>query len=713
MRKLVLTAVILIFAVASFADEGMWTMDQLSLLRLNEKGLEIPVEAIYTPDGDCLLDAIVLLGGGTSEFVSPKGLMLTNHHVAFGAVQRASTQGTDYLTDGFLANSLEEEIQAPGVNAQIIQEIRDVTSEVLKAGDGIEGLVERDRAINAKIQEIEDQIEADAEDINANIAAMYNGKSYILYVYKRFDDVRIVYMPPMAIGNYGGDIDNWMWPRHTGDFAFARVYVSPDGVGRKYHPENVPYEPKTWLKISNSDLDDGDFTFVLGYPGTTTRYRTSHSAKFWETLFLPGQIQLFKDIIAILEMAGEDSPEAKMKVAGLDKGLNNYLKKYGGMLEAMEKYDFLANRQKEDQALDTFIKEKRKTRKKYGNVLKEIEKAYAENIDRTERDNVLGLFGFLSGLLPRNAIEAYGTVMEREKPAEDRDPNFSEKAVERRIENLHFRYLSYYEPAEKMRLKYALEKANDLPEGQRIKGLEYILSDIDKSMDEYIDEMFANTKLSDVDFTRSLYEMNSEEINALNDPMMNFAINLYTDNEELNDYNEKFGAEINHLRKLYNEAMLLQKGGVVYPDANRTVRFAFGPVIGYSPRDAVDYAPFTSLSGVIDKDTGEDPFNMPEKLKELYHSKDFGQWVDPDLNDVPVAFLHDGETTNGSSGSPVLNARGEMIGIVFDGNIEAMLNDWKYYPEIQRTISVDIRYVMFITEKYAGADYLLEEVGLK
>jgi len=713
MHKLLSFIMLLTFANQALAEEGMWTMDQLSLLKLNEKGLEISIEDIYTPDGDCLLDAIVLLGGGTSEFVSSKGLMLTNHHVAFGAMQRASTQGTDYLTDGFLANSLGEEIQAPGVDAQIIQEIRDVTEEVLEAGKGFKDLVKRERAINEKIQKIEDEIEAEAEDINANIAEMYNGKSYILYIFKRFDDVRIVYMPPMAIGNYGGDIDNWMWPRHTGDFAFARVYVAPDGTGRKYDPENIPYEPKTWLKISTSDLDDGDFTFVMGYPGTTTRYRTSHSAKFWENIYLPEQIQTFKDIIAILDKAGEDSPEAAMKVAGLNRGLNSYLKKYGGMLDAMKQNDFLKNRQQEDQALSVFINAKRKTRKLYGNVFNDIAVAYAEDIERTPHDNVLDLFGFLAGLLPRTAIDAYETVKEREKSVEDRDPNFSEKAIERRVEHLHFRYLSYYDPAAKMLLKYALDKAQGLPESQRIKGLDYILLNSDKSMDEHINDMFANTKVSDIDFAKSLYSMTSKEIAELDDPMIKLAIALYAENEELNDYNDKFGAELNYQRKLYNEAVLLQKGGLVYPDANRTVRFSFGPVIGYSPRDAVNYAPFTSLKGVYDKDTGEEPFNMPEQLKNIYHDQDYGQWVDPDLNDVPVAFLHDSETTNGSSGSPVLNARGEMIGIVFDGNIEAMLNDWKYYPEIQRTISVDIRYVMFVTEKYAGADYLLEEVGVK
>ncbi len=346
MKKLISLLIIVSISGFAIADEGMWTMDQIHKLDLEKKGLKIPLVDVYNPDGTSLFNAIVNLGGGTSEFVSPNGLILTNHHVAYGAVQRASTQGTDYLTNGFLANSLDEEIQAPGSSAMIIEEIRDVTDEVLMAGAKIKNLVKRQKAIDAKTQAMTDAIEEGKEDVTARIAAMYEGQQYLLYIYKRFDDVRIVYMPPLAIGNYGADIDNWMWPRHTGDFAYARVYVSPDGVGRKYDPENVPYKPKKWLKISTRNLNDGDFTMIMGFPGRTSRYRTSYSVKFNHELFYPEWLQTAEDVLVILDQASDDSPDAAMAVAGQRKGIANYQKKWGGTVASMNKFDFLTETSK-------------------------------------------------------------------------------------------------------------------------------------------------------------------------------------------------------------------------------------------------------------------------------------------------------------------------------------------------------------------------------
>ena len=700
------------FCGTAAGEQGMWKLDQLELLELKSKGLEIDTEDIYRPDGDCLAAATVLLGGGTSAFVSPNGLMLTNHHVAYGGVQRASTQGTDYLTNGFLAESYEEEIQAPGVEALLIQEIRDVTDEVLAAGEGIEDLVKRQRAIDAKIQEMTDAIEEEADDMDARIASMYNGKEYQLYVYKRFEDIRVVYMPPLAIGNYGGDIDNWMWPRHTGDFAFARAYVSPDGVGRKYDPENVPYRPENWLQVSTRDLDPGDLAFSLGFPGTTTRYRTYNSAKYWYELELPRSIELYEDGIAMLDEVGQDSPMAEMKVAGFKKGLANAHKNYEGMLAAMTGYDFVNSKLRESRELGEFINSKKEYREEYGGVTDEIAELYEPVIANKDYNDVLDLFGYMAGTLAGVANGIVYTVMEREKPDEDRDPNFSEDDVERGISRLDSRYMAYYEPADRMGLEYMLNKAAALPDEKRVKGLDYILKDSERSIGEWAEFIIGNTQLDDLSFVKPLYHKTSEELEALGDPMIDLAIAVYPERDKQSDEREEFSAKIRDLRKKYNEALLLWKGGAVYPDANRTMRFSYGTVKGYEPRDAISYLPFTKLGGVIAKDTGEEPFNVPEKLKELYAARDFGRWIDPELDDVPVAFIVDCDGTGGSSGSPVLNSKGEMIGIAFDGVMEARLGDWKYDPAVAREICVDMRYVLFVTEKYAGADFLLKELGV-
>ncbi len=694
------------------AEEGMWTLDQLARLDLGREGLEIDASEIYDPNGKCLADASVLLGGGTSAFVSPTGLMLTNHHVAYGAVQRASTRGVDYLTDGFLARSHGEEIQAPGVSAEMIVETRDVTEGVLAAARGIEDAVERQRKIDGKIREMTEEIEEGGEDVSARIAAMYYGAKYVLYIYKRFDDVRIVYMPPLAIGNYGGDVDNWMWPRHTGDFAFARAYVSPGGVGRKYHPDNVPYAPETWLQVSAGDLDEGDFAFTLGFPGRTSRFRTSHSASYWKELYLPDRLRLFDDILAALDEAAGADPTAQMKVAGRKKGIANVQKNWGGMLEAMERTDFVDEKRRQEKELMEFIEADEGRAEKYGDVLESIADLYDRRRDLKDRDDALGLFDSSAGLAADVASYAVYAAMEREKPEEDRDPQFSESDVERAVFRLESRYMTYYEPMERWGLEYSLEKADALPDGRRIAGLDYILEDSTKGIDEWVDSILEGTRLADVEFAESLFEMTPRELEGLDDPLLDLALALYPETDEMRERDEKFGARITELRRKYNEALLLWKGGVLYPDANRTLRFSHGSIKGYRPGDAVSYLPFTSLSGVIDKDTGEPPFDAPGKLKELYETKDFGRWADPELGDVPVAFLVDCDGTGGSSGSPVLNAEGHMIGIAFDGVLEARLGDWKFEPALSREICVDIRYVLFVTERHAGAGFLLDELGI-
>ena len=713
MKKLISLLIIISISGFAIADEGMWTMDQIEKLDLEKKGLKIPLDEVYNPDGNSLFNAIVNLGGGTSEFVSPNGLILTNHHVVYGALQRASTQGTDYLTNGFLANSLEEEIQAPGSSAMIIDEIRDVTNEVVKAGAKIKNLVKRQRAIDSKIQAMTDAIEEGKEDVTARVAAMYEGQQYLLYIYKRFDDVRIVYMPPLAIGNYGADIDNWMWPRHTGDFAFGRVYVSPDGVGRKYHEDNVPYQPKKWLKISTRDLDEGDFTMIMGFPGHTQRYRSSHDVKYNREHFYPDWLERADDVIAILVKAGEDSPEAAIAIAGMRKGIANYQKKRNGVIAAMDKYNFLKNTIKHEKKFMEFVKSDRKMKKKYGKVLDDIGALYPDQIANKKHDDVLGSFGYYAGTLPGVANNVYYNVMEREKSDSERDPTFSEKDVERYAQRLHYRYMGFYDPVQKELLKYILEKSTKLPINSRVKGIDELLVKNNMTIPEFVDFAFENTKLNDAKYAKTLFALSSEEIKKLDDPFIDLAIAMYPENEARRKRDDKFNAEVTELRKNYMEALLLMSDKAIYPDANSSFRFTYGDVEGYKPRDAVQYSSFTTLGGAIEKDTGESPFDMPAKLKELYKNRDYGNWADPDLDDMPIAFLHTTDITNGNSGSPVLNAYGEMIGIAFDGTLESMLFDWKFDPAIQRTISVDIRYVMFVTEKYAGADYLLEEMGLK
>lgn len=715
MKKiLIVLTLMLSLSLFVFGEEGMWLLNQVKNLELNKKGFEINATDIYDPANPAIAQAIVHLGGGTAELVSPNGLILTNHHVAFGAVQRVSTKGTDYITHGFLAKTLEEEIEGPGYSAQILEEMKDITPQFKKYLK-IKDPVKRKKAINLKIKKMTDKIEKGKKDISAKIAEMYNGKQYILFVHKRFDDVRVVYVPPTAIGNYGGDIDNWMWPRHTGDFSFMRIYMAPDGTGRKFHEENVPYKSKSWLKVAKKGLKKGDMTFIMGYPGRTRRYRTSSSVDEYLNHFYSNRIKYYKELIDLMKTFAKDSKIARAKVAGMDKGLNNAMKNYQGNVEGMNRSNFLQQKIDFENQLTAFLKKDKSLHEKYGNVLENIKKQFALMAAHRDKDDLVSVVQSrrpLCGLLLGSAIKVYNTAREREKPKKLRDARFSEKAIKRSADRMKYSYLSFYEPADKAVLKKWMERAQRLPEGMRITGMDDFLKEKNLTIDQFIDPAYKKSTLNDIAVVKSLFKKTSKELEAMNDPFINLAKALYPEGEAYKKRDKKNTAVIAELRKKYIDALYAWKGGDLYPDANSTIRFSYGQVAGYQPRDAVYYEPFTTIKGMLEKDTGEAPFDMPEGVKKLYAKKDFGRWAAPELKDVPIAFTHKVDSTGGNSGSPVLNARGELVGILFDGNYESMTADWQYEPEITRSISVDIRFVMFITEKLANAQNILKEMGI-
>ena len=342
MKRIFLILVLLLLSVTSIIpQEGMWLLNQIENLDLESKGLKIGVNDIYSTEKPALYNAIILLGGGTASFVSKDGLLVTNHHVAYTAIQRASSEQNDFLKNGFLAKTRSEEIQAPGYTAKLLIETKNITDEIISFVKDVSNPQDRQKKIQEKSQAITDNLENGKTDIQATVSEMFNGKEYYLFVYKTFKDVRLVYAPPDMIGRYGGDIDNWMWPRHTGDFSFMRVYCAPDGTGRDYDPANIPFHPKVWLKVSQTDLDEGDFTFILGFPGFTTRYRSSNSVSWNLNENYPFTIKNFKDIIKITEDLTKDSEDGKIKVASLQRDLANTQKNFEGKVEGMIKTNYL------------------------------------------------------------------------------------------------------------------------------------------------------------------------------------------------------------------------------------------------------------------------------------------------------------------------------------------------------------------------------------
>lgn len=715
MKKLIVIAVICVMtSLAAVSQEGMWMLSQIGQLDLPAKGLQIPVEKIYTPGKPSLSWAVLQLGGGSASFVSPEGLVVTNHHVAYTALQRASSVSSDYLTKGFLAQKRTEEISAPGYQAKMMTEMKDVTDEILSAVSDITDPVERDRKINEKITEMTRAVEKEGADREADVVALFEGKQYMMHTYKVFKDIRIVYSPPISIGNYGGEIDNWMWPRHTGDFSFMRVYVNAAGEGTEYSPENVPYKPQVWLKPSMGDIDEGDFNFIIGYPGFTTRYRSSNSVDWNLNRNYPFTVSNFREVVAISNELIKDDHAGELKMASLVRGLENTLKNYQGNIEGMKKTNFLGKKLAFEKEFLEWANCTPERKARYGNLLAREKEQY-DIIARTyDRDNVLGILqGILAGSMTGVANNIYGLAMEMAKPEGERQPGLTPEALNEFAEGLTYTYNDYYEPVDRALLLRALKMAGNLKGDQRIEALDYILDNPSVTPEQWVDKAYASSRMKDLQFAQSLVGKSPAELTALNDPFIGIAAAIYPVSDEAAEISNAFGAQVTPLRKEYVEALYEWKGSTLYPDASGTIRFTWGPVKGYRPADAVWYEPFTTLKGVIEKNTGTEPFDAPAELVSLREKKDLGRWVDPELGDVPVAFLNQCDITGGNSGSPVLNARGEIIGIAFDGNWEAMTSNWQYDYELQRCISVDFRYVLFITEKFGNAGFLLKEMGIK
>lgn len=687
-------------------------LTQIDQLDLNKKGLRIKTDEIFSKDKPALYNAVVQLGGGTASFVSKDGLLITNHHVAFTAIQRSSSVENDYLTNGFLATKRADEIKAPGYRALLLTDMKDVTSQINEAVKGITDPGEKSKKVQETIVKMSETVKQGREDVLVNISQNFNGRQYVQYVYTMFKDIRIVYAPPMSVGNYGGETDNWMWPRHTGDFSFMRVYVAPDGTGKEYAPENVPYKPKVWLKVASDFLKEGDLTFVIGFPGQTTRYRSSTSVHWNETVNYPFAIQNFHEIIDLLDEVTKNDPAGEIKVASLKKGLANTMKNYEGKVEGMRKSNFYDKKLAFEKEFITWANSKPETKKRYANILSQEKSEYTVLEKTRERDNVFGIFQGLAGAPLSVAQQAIYLAQQREKPEADRDPGFSDETVDQSIEGLEFTYGNYFEPAEKALMVRALKMAAALPANQRITGLDYVLKEGSATPEQFVNNAFASSKLGDPAYAKKLFRMSTKELQALNDPFITMAYSLDPMATEIQKVNETFAANVTELRKVYMDGLYEWKGTNMYPDANSTMRFTSGNVTGYRPRNAVAYDPFTTLTGVVEKNTGKEPFDAPAALIDLWKKRDFGRWANPAMQDVPLAFLSQCDITGGNSGSPIMNAKGEIAGVVFDGNYESMISDWQYYPEMQRTISVDIHYVLFITEKLGKAGFLLDEMGV-
>jgi hypothetical protein len=705
-------ALVLAFALSAVADDGMWMPHQMKALDLKALGLRMDPGDLYKTDGTGLMSAVVNLGGGTGEFVSPEGLVLTNHHVAYGAIQRASSKEHDYITDGFLARTRAEEIPAQGYTVGVLLGYEDVTAKVNACFKPKMTPRQRYDAFEKAQKEIVAAAEKGAKDLRCTLASMYSGNAYYLFTFKQVRDVRLVYAPPQDLGNYGGETDNWMWPRHTCDFSFLRAYVAPDGAAADFSPSNVPYRPKAWVKVSLDGFKEGDFTFVMGYPGRTYRnYALAELKADQENM--AARIKDAQDLIAFYEAAGKSDKEIEIRYAGLVKGLYNGLKNRQGKLEGFVKYDLVAKKEAQEKELLAWIAADPARARKYGAAPAALEAFLARQKAFGARSELLN--GVLGGSTVLNqAYTIVRAVPELQKPDKDREQAYQDRNVPRIKQAIQLAERGYVFATDSELLKWTMKRLRSAhPDAAKWPAsLRGLATGPDDEVAARVDAMYAKTALGQSGKRLELLGLKPAELAAVDDPFLKLASAMETELKAFREESKGMGREGADLKMAYEAAILEMRKGAYAPDANGTIRFTYGPVMGYQPRDAVRYLPQTTVKGVVEKDTGAEPFRVPAKIKELWQAKDFGPYADAGLGDVPVCFLNTTNVTGGNSGSPTLNAKGEQVGIIFDMTYESVIGDYYVIPELQRSISVDIRYVLWVTDKFSGATHIVREMGL-
>ncbi|HKS26959.1 MAG TPA: S46 family peptidase [Pyrinomonadaceae bacterium] len=702
----------------ALAEEGMFLPDAIASLpfdRMAKRGLKLKPAELYDPNGVSIKDAIVIVGGGTGEFVSPDGLLLTNHHVAFDALVANSTANKDLGTTGFTASSRAEEMPAPDYTVSITQSLKDVTTDVLSGVTSGMSPTERSRAIQTKTRAMEAEGTNPSEGLRRRVLAMNEGLSYYQFDYLVLRDVRIAYAPPKAIGFFGGDDDNFEWPRHCGDFTFMRAYVGPDGKPADYSPNNVPYKPKKFLPLSMAGVKDGDFTMVMGYPGSTRRYRESYSVAYNQDTVLPFLVDVYRNQIEAMQNAGKYNAALRVKLQGPIFDLSNALKNFEGSVLAMRRAGIVEKKRAEEAAFKTWIGQDPQREAKYGQVLPELDKAYQELTSTAQRDLLVQQLFSASDLLGMVYL-AQQFAADKEKPETERNPLFSAAAIQRARGRIAPTFAARNAGVEREMLLYMLRRAAELPAGQKIEFLERRFGSLQgdarlRAEEEFASNIVDSKRFSTAEAVSGLFDVPMSDIRGIKEPLVELAFEIGSAVQKIQVQQQSFNVLVGRLRPLLIEGMSAMHNVKPYPDANRTLRFTYGEVKGYVPREAISYSPFTTLAGVVEKDTGREPFNVPAKLKQLYRAKDFGQYGVG--GDVPVDFLSTNDIIGGNSGSPILNGRGEQVGIVFDGNYEGLGNDFFYNEAKGRTISVDIRYVLFVTDKFGGAGWILQELDIR
>ena len=704
MKKYILITLLLVLAnifQAHKTDEGMFPLSELKNINLKKIGLKIKPIELYNPNGVSIMDAIVRVGGCTGSFVSNDGIIVTNHHCAFSFVAAISDTINDYINKGYLARDKKQEAQAKGLVCKIAASYEDVSGKVLQGTQSTNDASERLKIIATNLKSITETENKNNPKLSCEISEMFTGKTYVLFRYKLLKDVRLVYVPARSIGEYGGEKDNWVWPRHSGDFAFLRAYVAPDGSAVEYSPNNVPYKPAKHLIINPKGVNENDFVFVLGYPGRTYRHQPAAFYKYHEKYLLQYISNLYDWQIEEMEKLSKGNQTLAIKYASKIKQLANTTKNFKGKLQGFKRVGLTEKKFKDEALLQDYLLKDETLKKDYSNVIPRINQLYDDILKFAPRNlwldqiyNVAPIFSVAAAI--DNYKNAYNVLKT------DAEKNEFKVKQGLKLKQVLAAAFSKYDEA------FEVEAFKKMQADAKGFNKENTIASFEKNIDA--NQLYNKTILKDVKQIDKLLNEDIEKLFALQDPLIDLASEL---NKEMNDYDKEDQireAELNQLMAKYVAAKSVYQNKSFVPDANATLRFTYGYVKGYSPNDAEYHSPFTSLRGVIEKEDGVD-YELLPVIKELYAAKNYGDLLKPSLGDLPVNFLYNLDTTGGNSGSPVMNAKGELVGINFDRAYTATINDYAWNESYSRSVAVDIRYVLWVLQKVAKADELLKEIS--
>jgi len=703
MKRLFCLLAALSVSASALADEGMWLLpylQKMNIKTMKARGCRLSAEEIYSVDKKSLKDAVVIFGNGcTGEIVSPEGLLFTNHHCGFGAIQSLSSVEHDYLGNGFWAMSQAEELPVAGLTVRFIRKIMEVTLEILGNVPATAGQDEYQKITSENIAALSDKLAGEHPGMKIEIEPFFEGNRFFAFVIEQFRDVRLVGAPPQSIGKFGGDTDNWMWPRHTGDFSIFRVYAGPDNRPADYSPDNRPYKADKYLKISLDGVEENDFAMIMGFPGSTQRYATSYEIDNMLRVTNPQRIFIRGERQAVLWEDMMASDKVRIQYASKYAASSNYWKNSIGMSRGIVKLGVKARKQEQEAAFQAWADANTLPEDGYIDALPKIAGAYA-----SMEEPAAGL-QYLSEAFLRG-IELLSPAMIFSRFTEIKNPEKIKKAMADW-------YKDYNAPTDrkvaKRMLRIARENMKTLPSFYE----EIVEKEFGGDTDAYVDYLYDNSLFVSEEKVMTLIDdFSAEKVAA--DPAVALSKSVGDLRTALAAARRDASKRLAEGRRKYVAGLMSQHPDKAWAsDANFTIRLTYGRVLPYNPADGIRYNCYTTLKGVMEKEDPKNPaeFTVPGRLKELYAARDFGRYANRE-GELPVGFLADCDITGGNSGSPVLNARGELVGLAFDGNWEAMSGDVAFEPELQRTISVDVRYVLFIIDKFAGARWLLDEMTL-